>query len=84
MDHVISAGGVATDPDKIKAIAEWNRPTTTAELGSFLGFASYYPRFVERFAQYTAPLHKLVAEREGSRKKSKSGGSKTLEGWWSE
>ena len=83
LGHVISAMGVATDPDKIKVVAEWKRPTTTAELRSFLGFASYYRRFVERFAQYAAPLHQLVAELEGSRKKPRTGGRKTLEGHWS-
>ena len=59
-------------------VAEWKRPTATTELRSFLGFASYYRRFVERFAQYAAPLHQLVAELEGSIKKPRTGG-KTMQ-----
>lgn len=70
LGHIISAAGVATDPDKIKAVAEWKRPTTSHELRSFLGFASYYRRFVEGFAKYAAPLHRLAAEvNSGTKKK---------------
>lgn len=66
LGHVVSASGVATDPDKVKAVAEWRQPTTTKELRSFLGFASYYRRFVEGFAKMAAPLHRLVAQIETS------------------
>ena len=67
--HVISAQGVATDPDKISVVAEWKRPAKVTELRSFLGFASYYRRFVERFAGLAAPLQSLVGKLQGSRKK---------------
>ncbi|KAI2654721.1 Retrovirus-related Pol polyprotein from transposon 17.6 [Labeo rohita] len=60
LGHVISAAGVATDPEKIRAVAEWSRPNSVRELRSFLGFASYYRWFVEGFAGLVAPLHKLV------------------------
>ena len=36
--HVVSNEGVSTDPDKIKAVAEWPQPTTVTEVRSFLGF----------------------------------------------
>ena len=38
LGHVVHQEGVATDPDKIKAVAEWPRPTTVTEVRSFLGF----------------------------------------------
>ena len=69
LGHVISAQGVATDPEKISAVSEWKRPTGVTELRSFLGFASYYRRFVEGFAGLAAPLHNLVGKLQGSRKK---------------
>lgn len=62
MGHIISAVGVATDPNKIDAVSQWPRPSNVAELRSFLGFASYYRRFVEGFEKLAAPLHKLVGE----------------------
>lgn len=67
LGHVVSASGVATDPDKVKAVEEWKQPTTTKELRSFLGFASYYRRFVAGFAKVAAPLHRLIATAEANR-----------------
>jgi hypothetical protein len=40
--HVISGKGVAVDPEKVKAVVEWTRPTSVFEIWSFLGLASYY------------------------------------------
>ncbi|KAL2086104.1 hypothetical protein ACEWY4_017163 [Coilia grayii] len=79
LGHVISAEGVSTDPEKIRAVVEWKRPRTLTELRSFLGFASYYRRFVEGFAKCAAPLHKLVGVLQGLQKKARSN---TVEGRW--
>lgn len=62
LGHVISSQGVSTDLKTIKAVADWRHPTHISELRSFLGFASYYRRFVEGFAKLAAALHRLVAE----------------------
>ncbi|KAF0047713.1 hypothetical protein F2P81_001346 [Scophthalmus maximus] len=62
LGHVISSKGVSTDPAKIEAVAKWQRPRQVSHLCSFLGFASYYRRFVEGFAKLASPLHKLVAD----------------------
>ncbi|KAK7916079.1 hypothetical protein WMY93_011840 [Mugilogobius chulae] len=67
LGHVISEEGVATDPGKIDVVANWPIPSTALELRSFLGFASYYRRFVEGFAKLAAPLHRRVAELSGKR-----------------
>ncbi|XP_061584211.1 uncharacterized protein LOC133449095 [Cololabis saira] len=83
LGHVISASGVATDPSKISAVAEWARPTTCTELQSFLGFASYYRRFVAGFARHAAPLHRLVGEMGGT-KKGRTNGKGVLSDRWSE
>ena len=58
--HQISSDGITTDPDKTRAVSEWKPPTTVKELRSFLGFCSYYRRFVKDFARIAGPLHQLV------------------------
>ena len=58
--HQISSDGITTDPDKTQAVSEWKPPTTVKELRSFLGFCSYYRRFVKDFARIAGPLHQLL------------------------
>lgn len=79
LGHVVSAAGVATDPKKVAAVAEWPTPRTVSELGSFLGFASYYKHFVEGFARIAAPLHQLGADLTG--KKYRRGNVALIKAW---
>ena len=80
LGHVISNKGVSTDPGKIEAVAKWQRPCHISELRSFLGFASYYRRFVEGFAKLASPLHKLVAALSGT--KLKRGSRQAIDSAW--
>ncbi len=83
LGHVLSSEGVSTDPGKVEAVAHWPRPTSVAELRSFLGFASYYRRFVEGFAKLAAPLHRLVAQLADP-KRPKRGVQEFAEAWSAE
>ncbi len=60
LGHVVSAYGVSTDPDKVSAVKQWPIPNTLKELRSFLGFCSYYRRFIEGFSKVAGPLHDVV------------------------
>lgn len=82
LGHRISQEGVSTDPNKIAAVANWPPPTNVSELRSFLGFASYYRRFVNGFSKLAAPLHRLVADLAGT--KSRRGRGTLLQEAWSE
>lgn len=60
LGHQISAQGIGTDPGKVEAVRKWKTPSTVKELRSFLGFCSYYRKFIEGFSKIAGPLHDLV------------------------
>jgi hypothetical protein len=41
-------------------VKAWPEPANITELRSFLGFCSYYRRYIENFAEIAKPLHKLT------------------------
>ena len=61
LGHEDSIDGIATEEDKLRAVHKWPVPTTTRDVRSFLGFCSYYRRYIKGFAQIAKPLHDLVA-----------------------
>lgn len=81
LGHVVSPEGVATDPDKVAAVREWKTPTNLAELRSFLGFSSYYRRFIAGFAKMAAPLHRVVAQLSSPGRKGKTPKKPLLSAW---
>ncbi|PKU70170.1 RNA-directed DNA polymerase [Dendrobium catenatum] len=60
LGHIVSREGISVDPEKIKAVVDWPRPTNVADVRSFLGLAGYYRRFVKGFSQIALPLSKLT------------------------
>ena len=50
------------DPEKIRAISEWEPPTNTKGLRSFLGFANFYRGFIEGYSEVCAPLTSLIGK----------------------
>lgn len=58
LGHVISAEGIATDLEKIAVVRGW--PTPHKQLRSFLGFCSYYRKFVKGFSLIAKPLFTLT------------------------
>ena len=64
LGHVVSSKGVSTDPKKIQAVVEWSKPTTVTEVRSFLGFISYYRRFIPKFSKIVKPLNQLLQNLE--------------------
>jgi hypothetical protein len=46
LGHIISANGIAMDPEKIETIQDWPDPRNIRDIQSFLGFANFYRRFI--------------------------------------
>ena len=62
LGHLVSREGVRADPANVERVATWPTPTTKREVQQFLGFASYYCRFIKDFAGIAKLLHLLTEE----------------------
>ncbi|XP_019259143.1 PREDICTED: uncharacterized protein LOC109237299 [Nicotiana attenuata] len=57
---MVSSYGIKVDLKKIEAVQSWPRPSTAADIWSFLGLSGYYHHFVEGFSSIKAPLSMLT------------------------
>ena len=56
----MSEDGISCNPVKVQSVQLWPRPDNMKELRSFLGFASYYRKFVQGFSLIAKPLTALL------------------------
>ena len=56
----VSSEGISPNPQKVERVWDWLIPTNTKEVHSFLELASYYQRFIPKFAKIAQCLYKLV------------------------
>ena len=56
LGHILTAEGVAVDPEKVKVMSNWQQPTNVSEIKNFLGLAGYYRRFIEGFSKIARPM----------------------------
>ena len=60
LGHVVGRDGLKVDPEKVRAVAEWPRPTDAHHVRSFLGLTNYFRKFIKGYAAIAAPLHELT------------------------
>ena len=62
LGHRITCSGTQTDSSKTEAVEKWPVHRNVADVRSFLGFCSYYRRFVKSFAEIAFPLNQLLTK----------------------
>ena len=60
LGHMLSKDGILPNPEKVSKVKNWPIPKMAKEVHSFLGLASYYRRFIPKFAKWANPLHNLI------------------------
>ena len=68
LGHLIGTDGIKPDPRKVAAISEMPLPTSLKQLRSALGTFSYYRKFVNKFSAIAAPLTRLMAKDQSSKR----------------
>ena len=62
MGHQITAEGLQTDPEKVRAVNDMDAPRNVEELRRFLGMINYLGRFLPNVTTVTEPLHNLIRQ----------------------
>nr|GEZ84985.1 RNA-directed DNA polymerase homolog [Tanacetum cinerariifolium] len=53
-------GTLQIDPQKVKAITDWPRPSSVTEIRTFMGAYQYLNKFIRQFLVIASPLHALT------------------------
>jgi hypothetical protein len=66
LGFVISSNELKMDPEKVKAIKEWQSPRSMFEVRSFHGLESFYRKFIKNFSGICAPMMDIVKKKHKS------------------
>lgn len=62
LGYILTEEEVRMDLEKISAVTDWLVPTSRKHI-RFLGFASFYRKFIRNFGSVTAPLQALTSSK---------------------
>ena len=61
--HMVNKDGVRLPATRIADVVDFKKPTSIAELRTFLGMASYCKKFVSNFPEKASHLYELLKKR---------------------
>ena len=73
LGHIVNREGVSVDPGKVEKVLTWPVPQSVQEVRQFLGFYSYYRRFILNFADIARPLHHMTEKNANFKWTSEAG-----------
>ena len=59
LGHKVSVRGVTTSEEKVEIVQKWPIPQNIKEVRQFIGFASYYRKYIKDFSVICKPLYRL-------------------------
>jgi len=60
LGHVINADGITVDPAKTAAVKDWPRPSSVAQVRSFLGLSNYFRKFLMGYSNLVRHMTNLT------------------------
>lgn len=64
LGHIVNAEGIQKSPDKVEAIIKAPRPKNISEVRSFIGYVSYYSKFLPNITETMHPIYQLLRRNE--------------------
>ena len=60
LGYIVSSKGLKMDNNKINAIKDWPIPQNIKDIQTFIGFANFYRRFINKFSFIVTPITNLL------------------------
>ena len=60
LGHEVGVDGMRPSLSKVQALHDWKIPTDLTEVRSFLGFTSFYRRYIKNYSELAKPLTELT------------------------
>jgi len=65
LGFIITTNGVRMDPEKVSCVVDWQTPRNVTDIQCFLGFATFYRRFIQDYSKVVSHLTSLKKKEGG-------------------
>lgn len=68
LGFIVGTDGIQMDLERVKAVKEWQAPTSYHDIQVFMGFTNFYRKFIKGYSRITAPTTALLKGSVNGRK----------------